>query len=310
MDEASHNPGVKLLKGDQIVTIPQGTNKYFLPLFYALPKEIVSKAKEYLDFPRCPYDPIWTTKKTDEQINNDVFMLLIMDCYAWTFWKFIEIPDKEGNHHRMTGSFNHYSGDFPIWLLCYSAIPYIQQKFEEFGFSFKVFGNMRRDTAVPWLTYEQFCSLIAAVAPKIIAELNWQLTIDDVWLNRTPEDFSMFSSNAKTDFFRVWYHSRTKIGVMDSLDSTESTSETSPLKREEFEDEITGKLRVEEFVKTLSPRDQQIICLKMENYTDQEIAAKVGYSTHSAVVKRIQHIARAYDQYVQDDYEKYLKSFE
>ena len=97
---------------------------------------------------------------------------------------------------------------------------------------------------------------------------------------------------------------------MDSLDSTESTSETSPLKREEFEDEITGKLRVEEFVKTLSPRDQQIICLKMENYTDQEIATEVGYSTHSAVVKRIQHIARVYDQYVQDDYEKYLKSFE
>ena len=82
MDEAISLPAVKLLKGGQIITISPEANKYYLPLFYALPKEFVSKAKEYLDFPRCPYDPIWTTKY-DEQINNDVFMLLIMDCETY-----------------------------------------------------------------------------------------------------------------------------------------------------------------------------------------------------------------------------------
>ena len=97
---------------------------------------------------------------------------------------------------------------------------------------------------------------------------------------------------------------------MESLDSGENASKSSSLSREDFEDEISSRLRVADFVKTLSPRDQQIINLKMDNYTDQEIAAQVGYSTHSAFVKRIQHIASAFDHYVQEEYEKYLKSFD
>ena len=97
---------------------------------------------------------------------------------------------------------------------------------------------------------------------------------------------------------------------MESLDTDENETEPAALGRESFEDEIISKLRIEDFIKTLSPRDQQILNLKMQQYTDQEIAAEVGYSTHSAVVKRIQHIAKCYDQYVQTEYEEYLKSFD
>ena len=69
MDEITRFPAVRLFRDGRIITIPQGTNKHRLPLFYALPKEIVSKTKEYLDFPRCPYDPIWTDKY-DEHIKK------------------------------------------------------------------------------------------------------------------------------------------------------------------------------------------------------------------------------------------------
>ena len=48
MDETTRFPAVRLFKDGRIITIPQGTNKHRLPLFDALPKEIVSKAKEYL----------------------------------------------------------------------------------------------------------------------------------------------------------------------------------------------------------------------------------------------------------------------
>jgi len=81
MDEITRFPAARLFKDGRIITIAQGTNKHRLPLFYALPKEIVSKAKEYLDFPRCPYDPIWTDKY-DEQINDDLFLQLVMDSYT------------------------------------------------------------------------------------------------------------------------------------------------------------------------------------------------------------------------------------
>jgi len=309
MDEITRFPAARLFKDGKIITIAQCTNKHRLPLFYALPKEIVSKAKEYLDFPRCPYDPIWTDKY-DEQINADLFLQLIMDSYAWTFWQFIDVPDKEGGHHRMTENFNHYSGDFPVWILCFRALSYIQQKFEAFGFSFKVLGSLRHGMEVPWTSYEYFHSMIATVTPQIIEEQNWQPTIDDAWLNRTIEDYSSFSNRAKTDFYRAWYHSRTKTGTMESLDAEDFAPVVETLSRESFEDDLIGSLRIADFVSKLSPRDQQIWELKAQHYTDQEIAEKVGYATHSAIVKRIQHIAQCYDQYVQDEYQDYLKSFE
>ena len=46
--------------------------------------------------------------------------------------------------------------------------------------------------------------------------------------------------------------------------------------------------------------------LRMEGYTEQEIADKVGYKTASAVHKRIAKIANAYEDYVTAEYQKYL----
>jgi len=47
---------------NQIITIPQDSNLAWLPLFYALPKELIIKRKDYLDIPRNPYDVIRTDK--------------------------------------------------------------------------------------------------------------------------------------------------------------------------------------------------------------------------------------------------------
>ena len=116
---------IRLFKAGKPITIEQGTNKFRLPLFYAIPKEMVRQEKSYLDFPRCPYEPIWTDLY-EKQINDDSFLQLIMDSYAFTFWQFIDVPDGKGGYKRMTESFNHYSGDFPVWTLCYMALSPIQ----------------------------------------------------------------------------------------------------------------------------------------------------------------------------------------
>ena len=44
----------------------------------------------------------------------------------------------------------------------------------------------------------------------------------------------------------------------------------------------------------------------MDGYTEQEIADKVGYKTASAVHKRIAKIADAYEDFVTEEYGKYL----
>ena len=46
--------------------------------------------------------------------------------------------------------------------------------------------------------------------------------------------------------------------------------------------------------------------LRMEGFTEQEIANKVGYKTASAVHKRIARIASSYEAYVTAEYQKYL----
>ena len=55
---------------NQIITIPQDSNLAWLPLFYALPKELVSKRKDYLEIPRSPYD-VLRTDKYEKLINDD-----------------------------------------------------------------------------------------------------------------------------------------------------------------------------------------------------------------------------------------------
>ncbi len=43
--------------GIKTIRIPHASNKRWLTLFYAMPKELIGKAQAYLDFPRCPYAP-------------------------------------------------------------------------------------------------------------------------------------------------------------------------------------------------------------------------------------------------------------
>ncbi|MCD7874549.1 MAG: hypothetical protein LUH17_06190 [Acidaminococcaceae bacterium] len=57
---------------------------------------------------------------------------------------------------------------------------------------------------------------------------------------------------------------------------------------------------------TIAEKDREILKLRMESYTEQEIADKVGYKTAIAVHKRIAKIANAYEDYVTAECQKYL----
>ena len=57
---------------------------------------------------------------------------------------------------------------------------------------------------------------------------------------------------------------------------------------------------------SISEKDREILKLRMDGLTEQEIADKVGYKTASAVHKRIAKIAGAYEDYVTVEYQKYL----
>ena len=165
---------------NQIITIPQDSNLAWLPLFYALPKELVSKRKQYLEIPRSPYD-VLRTDKYEKLINDDAFLELIWDCYAWSVWQFIQVPRSNG-YGDIPGKWTSYSGDFPLWRLCYAIQNHFRNKFEtEMEWSFQKLFTMPKDMEIPWLTYQQFSNLIGNLTDMIVEEQNWQPMIDEIW---------------------------------------------------------------------------------------------------------------------------------
>ncbi len=58
---------------------------------------------------------------------------------------------------------------------------------------------------------------------------------------------------------------------------------------------------IKQFVDTLSDKDRKILKMRMEGYTQSEIAKVLGYSNHSGVQKRITKIGLAYQEFTKDD---------
>ena len=201
MDKQTGPKGFLVVLPGEIIEIPQDSDKSWLTLFYSLPRELAEKWKPAYELPRCPYEVLWTDKY-DHIVCDDMFKLLVWDCYAWCAWQFFQVKDRKGNYRDIPGSWNQYAGYFPLWRLSYSIIPYICMKFEQ-----KVISEMQ----------------IAAFAEQSISE-----------------------------------------------------------------------------------KDREILKLRMDGHTEQEIADKVGYKTASAVHKRIAKIAEAYEDYVTAEYQKYL----
>ena len=107
------------------------------------------------------------------------------------------------------------------------------------------------------------------------------------------EDFAhgKARSFSEIDFFRKWNHSRSKIEVT-SLDDLEETAQASSVNVEDYTIE---KLKTRAFWSSLSDEDRELIKLKMEGRTTQEIAGRFGLKTPSAIVKRLKKLRKRYD---------------
>ena len=64
-----------------IIEIPQTSNLSWLPLFYALPPELVNKRPEYAELPRN-INVLLSSEAARNMVEDDVFVKLVWDCYA------------------------------------------------------------------------------------------------------------------------------------------------------------------------------------------------------------------------------------
>lgn len=116
------------------------------------------------------------------------------------------------------------------------------------------------------------------------------------------EDFDYRDSQQKKAFYRRWYHMRTQHPQI-SLEGYQEDYEAKhngeawdvPDEGAQTERTVLGQVNVEQFLKTLSEKDQQILELRMREYSLDEIAKKLGYQNHSGVLKRIKKIGLAYE---------------
>ena len=156
MEKRKSPKGFIVVLPGEIIEIPQDSDKSWLTLFYSLPKSG--------NLPMiCPTAPMRFYGRTSMIICDDMFKLLVWDCYAWSAWQFFQVKDRKGNYCDVPGTWTQYAGYFPLWRLSYSIIPYIRMKFEQNGLGFQNLYNIPQSVEVLWLTYQQFSNLIGNV---------------------------------------------------------------------------------------------------------------------------------------------------
>lgn len=303
--------GFLVVLPDQMIMIPVDSHFSWLTMFYMLPKELVEKRPEHLKLPRNIRD-IADNEENMKIIRDDSFTEFVWSCYAYANWHFFLLPTRDGLYRPFSGNPMQYSGNFPLWRLSYLAQPYMRMKLEtDWDYSFQKFFLMEPDEELDWVKLDDFNFMFRTMFDQVVKEQKWQPIIDDSWNHRQPEDFKGTGSQSR-DFMRKWTHSRTTQNV--SLEQIKESGTVVgndalydiPDPSAEFETKVLDKMKMEDFKKRLSDVDLKILELRVQGYTQQEIAKEVGYKVPSAVSKRIEKIAAQFEEFVGKEYGEFL----
>ncbi len=104
-----------------------------------------------------------------------------------------------------------------------------------------------------------------------------------------PEKFNMDAIN----FHNQWMHCKTQVGALLEYDD-ENTAGPS------HNDDPVGQMMYGEFCAMLNDRDLTILRMREDGYTLAEIAEKLGYNTHSAVLKRLRSMQERWSEYMDE----------
>ena len=66
-------------------------------------------------------------------------------------------------------------------------------------------------------------------------------------------------------------------------------------------EQTISRVDVERFVNSLSITDRKIMALRLKGRPLEEIAVLTGFKTHSAVLKRIRKVGKAYERHAGTD---------
>ena len=279
-------------------TITPFRNAEYLSAYYFIPKRILEQCgMELNSIPRNPQQLI-RSYEAIAIVESDLFIQLMMDAYAFMVWPFM----RPGEYMEV------YSGYDPAWIFAHSPAYWVQEMLDE-----KVIQQpsrlLRMDGNIEWTAEEEVSDIFRWLVPQAMAHYEMGPTIAIAEEYRCFEDYDNRPSNQKKDFYRKWYHSQTKHPQISLEGFKEDYAEAHGGQNwdiedesSSFEDETTTKILAEQFMKTLSEKDKQILQLRLAGRTMEEVADKLGYANHSGVLKRLRKIGQAFEQYAGVDY--------
>jgi len=122
--------------------------------------------------------------------------------------------------------------------------------------------------------------------------------------NLTHEDFGNKFNFDSINFHEQWTRCDTLVQEMLSLDAElekESENPDAPVTIEQgHEVDYVGQVLINSFCETLNDIDAAIFRMRMDGRTYAQIAEKLGYKNHSAVLKRVRKIAERWTEYMNE----------
>ena len=226
--------------------------------------------KEMMTLKRVPR-ALFRDPETIRRVESDNFLQVVIDCYAYAAWPHLGLGKK----------MEVYSGYDPGWIVAHAAPLWINA-LEDLELlpdaeAFYRTWQAEPDKEIGFCSMEYMSAVVRLAVQKVMVEDRYPAFFEVVQQNRCFEDYDRRSSRIKTDFWRRWYHSRTK----------------HPTVASEYE--------VERFLKTLTETDRKIMLLRCDKRPLAEIAQRLGFRTHSAVLKRIRRIGKAYERFIGED---------
>ena len=272
-------------------------NAQFIPAFYFIPESFLLKCgQELCSIPR-DFNQLMVDEDAIRLVTSDLFVECIVDCYAYMSWPYLcpNIPYME-----------IFSGDSPAWRIAHAATIWIDEltrtgllpTFEA------LFHKPKEDLYFGFTPIETVSLYMSIIVPSAVERHDLQVILDAEKDYRCFEDFDYRESNQKIDFIRKWYHTRTKHpqisleGYQEQMRNYYADIDWEiPDPISTFEEEVETRVDVNEFLSKLNDKDKQILQMRAEGYTYQEIAGRLDYKTHSAVVKRVKQLGKKYQEH-------------
>jgi hypothetical protein len=175
-------------------------------------------------------------------------------------------------HFGIRGWKEDYSGYFPPWKLSYSLDKWMEKIEKVIGWGWKALYKLPKGAALTFIPHEIVDSTMAVVVKQVVEEENWQPIFDLVRKMPCDEDFepSRPQSHARIDWYRKWYHSRSKttktVSLEQCIENEENYNYEIAYDSFNMEEHVEAEDFVARFKARLSPKDMAILELRVQGY--------------------------------------------